>query len=160
ALSDGTVRWILIVGGTLLWLVIGARMAASRTGGQGVGREAVTPDPDLTIASTRGTLLLWLNGATMIANTVALTLWAVRPSLIGPALLPTTLPVQIAGITLMAGGIGLMGWAYAVFRSFRFLPRIEPGHELCEDGPFAWLRHPIYLGMNVFYLGTFLLVPR
>lgn len=160
ALSNGTVRWILTVGGTLFWLVIGARMAASRRGEQGAGREAATSDPGPTIASTPGALLLWLNGVTMFGNTVALLLWTARPSLIGPALLPTRLPVQIAGIALMAGGIGLMGWAYAVFRSFRLLPQIEAGHELCEDGPFAWLRHPIYLGMNVFYLGTFLLVPR
>src|SRR5690242_2422383 len=76
ALSDGTVRWILIVGGTLLWLVIGARMAASRRVRRGEGLEAATSGAGQTIASTEGSLLLWLNGATMIANTVALVLWS------------------------------------------------------------------------------------
>jgi protein-S-isoprenylcysteine O-methyltransferase Ste14 len=161
---DSAVVWrILIVGGTLLWLMIGARMAASRWGQPASEQErdpSESSDSGETIASSRSSLVVGLNGITMISNSLVLTLWAVRPRLVGPALLPTTLPLQILGIGLMAGGIGLIGWAYAVFRSFRLLPQIEPGHQLCEDGPFAWLRHPIYTGINVFYLGTFLLVPR
>jgi protein-S-isoprenylcysteine O-methyltransferase Ste14 len=163
ALNDSTVRWILIVGGTLLWLVVGVRVAASRWGQQATDQEqdqSESAHSGETLASSRSSLVIGLAGITMTANFLALTLWSLRPRLIGPALLPSTLPLQSLGIVLMAGGIGLMGWAYVVFRSFRLLPQIESGHELCEDGPFAWLRHPIYTGINLFYLGTFFLVPR
>lgn len=156
-LDSRTVTWVLRIGSCAFWLLIGVRMAASRT-------SAPAPDPgedrSEAITSRRASAIFWLSCLAMAANSGLLALWSMNPRLTGPALLPRSLTLQRLGIGLMAGGLGLMAWAYLVFRSFRLMPKIEAGHELCEDGPFAWLRHPIYGGINLFYLATFFLVPR
>ena len=160
ALDSRTIAWIVRIGSVALWLLIGARMAASRsrpTPADGGPDPADAPAP---ISSAGATVIFWVSCLAMAANSALLALWAKHPALVGPALLPRSLPLQRLGIGMMAGGLGLMAWAYVVFRSFRLLPKIEAGHELCEDGPFARLRHPIYGGINLFYLGTFLLVPH
>jgi protein-S-isoprenylcysteine O-methyltransferase Ste14 len=46
-----------------------------------------------------------------------------------------------------------------VFRSWRLEARIEAGHELCREGPFRLVRHPIYLGTALLAVGTFLWIP-
>ena len=78
----------------------------------------------------------------------------------GPALLPPSLPLQILGFVVLTFGIVLMGWSYSVLRSFRFLAEIGPGHQLCTWGPYSKLRHPVYVGINLFYLGAFLVTPQ
>jgi protein-S-isoprenylcysteine O-methyltransferase Ste14 len=157
ALDSRTVTWILRIGSCAFWLLIGVRMAASRS-------NATASDPgeerSRAITSGRASAIFWISCLAMAANSTLLALWSIKPRLAGPVLLPRSLAVQRLGIGLMAGGLGLMAWAYLVFRSFRLLPKIEAGHELCEDGPFAWLRHPIYGGINLFYLGTYFLAPH
>lgn len=160
ALSSSTVAWIVRIGSAAFWLLIAARMAASRSGSAAPDRDSRPIDAPEPISSTGATAVFWVSCLAMAANSALLALWTKDPGLVGPALLPRSLTLQRFGIGLMAGGLGLMAWAYVVFRSFRVLPKIEAGHELCEDGPFAWLRHPIYGGVNLFYLGTFLLVPH
>lgn len=160
ALDSRTVAWIVRIGSAALWLLIGARMAASRSAPAPVdpGRNAAnTPGP---ISSPGAMAIYWVGCLAMAANSALLALWSKDPALVGPAVLPRSPLLQRLGIGLMVGGLGLMAWAYLVFRSFRLMPKIEAGHELCEDGPFAWLRHPIYCGINLFYLGTLLLVPH
>jgi protein-S-isoprenylcysteine O-methyltransferase Ste14 len=157
-LSSSTVTWIVRIGSVAFWLLIGVRMAASRQGATNVDRaDDAAPESSMSAVYWG---IFWASCLTMAANTTLLTLWSWSPALVGPPLLPKVPPLQRLGLGLMAAGLGLMAWSYVVFRSFRLLPKIEAGHELCEDGPFAWLRHPIYCGINLFYLGTFMLVPR
>lgn len=160
ALDSRTVAWIVRIGSVALWLLIGVRMAASRSGAATAERGHDPVDVPEPISSRGATVIFWISCLAMAANSALLALWTKHPALVGPALLPRSLVFQRLGIGLMAGGLGLMAWAYVVFRSFRLLPKIEAGHELCEDGPFAWLRHPIYCGITLFYLGTFFLVPH
>jgi protein-S-isoprenylcysteine O-methyltransferase Ste14 len=53
----------------------------------------------------------------------------------------------------------LVAWTMLVFRSWRLLARIEAGHELCTSGPFAHVRHPIYLATDLLALGSLLWLP-
>ncbi|HYL05466.1 MAG TPA: isoprenylcysteine carboxylmethyltransferase family protein, partial [Thermoanaerobaculia bacterium] len=64
-----------------------------------------------------------------------------------------------AGAILMLAAAALAAWALAVFRSWRLAARIERGHELCTGGPFRWVRHPIYLAMDLLALGSWLWAP-
>jgi protein-S-isoprenylcysteine O-methyltransferase Ste14 len=160
ALSSSTVAWILRIGSCAFWLLIGVRMAASRAGSASTDRAGAVGESPAPISSPGTWAIFWVTCLSMAANSTLLALWSKDPALVGPALLPRSLGLQRLGIGLMAGGLGLMGWAYVVFRSFRLLAKVEAGHELCEAGPFAWLRHPIYCGINLFYLGTFCLVPH
>jgi protein-S-isoprenylcysteine O-methyltransferase Ste14 len=68
-------------------------------------------------------------------------------------------PLPPLGALVMLAAAALAAWTVAVFRSWRLRAQIEPGHELSTDGPFRLVRNPIYLGMDLLALGTFLWVP-
>ncbi len=73
---------------------------------------------------------------------------------------PEAFPLQrIIGALVILAGAALMCWALLYFRSWRFRAKLEVGHELATDGPFRFVRHPIYLGLNLLALGTALWVP-
>lgn len=66
--------------------------------------------------------------------------------------------VRAAGAALLAAG-GLLS-----FRSLRLLERnysrrvqIKPDHRLITEGPYAWIRHPLYTATFVMYLGAALM---
>lgn len=77
-----------------------------------------------------------------------------------PGRVPTWFPGQrlVGSIVIMAGA-GLMAWALIFFRSWRFRAKLDPGHQLATGGPFRYLRHPIYLGLNLLALGTAIWIP-
>jgi protein-S-isoprenylcysteine O-methyltransferase Ste14 len=68
-------------------------------------------------------------------------------------------PQPAAGAAVMLAAAALAAWTVAVFRSWRLRAQIESGHELSTDGPFRFVRNPIYLGMDLLAAGTFLWVP-
>lgn len=74
--------------------------------------------------------------------------------------MPSSWPLELVGAATIASGLVLVAWAYTVFDSFRFRAVVGAGHELCTRGPFALLRHPVYTGLIMVYVGSFLLVPR
>ena len=53
-----------------------------------------------------------------------------------------------------------MTWSFAILRSWRLRAQVDRDHELVTHGPYAWVRHPIYLAVILFYLGTTLLLAR
>lgn len=67
------------------------------------------------------------------------------------------LPLEIAGVFLIAIGLLLMGWALLTFMKARtaILP-MRPASRLVEHGPFRISRNPMYTGMALFYLGVML----
>lgn len=147
--------WLAMAGHFLLWGVIGVRLAV------GASQKAGPQCPPVnTSRSPRGA---WtptlLTGITMFAFYPLLVLSLAEPASIGPELLPRTLLLQAAGSACLLAGLALVGWSYATLHSFRLLPQIDPGHQLCTHGPYAKVRHPVYLGINIFYIGCFLLLP-
>lgn len=73
-----------------------------------------------------------------------------------PALFPGQREASLA-VTALAGSLVL--WALTSFRSWRIQAAIEPGHELMTSGPFALLRNPIYLALDLIALATVLWIP-
>src|SRR5262249_53189594 len=57
-------------------------------------------------------------------------------------------------IAVVVLAIGLLSWAFLVFRSWRLLAELDRGHELCTEGPFGFVRHPIYLACDLLAIGT------
>jgi protein-S-isoprenylcysteine O-methyltransferase Ste14 len=51
-------------------------------------------------------------------------------------------------------GAALMSWARVWFASWRFRAKVDASHQLATGGPFALLRHPIYMGLNLLALGS------
>jgi len=68
-------------------------------------------------------------------------------------------PQPLAGAAVIVAGAALVGWTMRVFRSWRFQARIDAGHRLSTDGPFRWVRHPIYAALDLVALGTLLWIP-
>lgn len=66
----------------------------------------------------------------------------------------------IVGSVLVLAACLLARWVLHTFRSWRLRAELTPDHQLSTDGPFRWVRHPIYAAMNLLALGTALWVPN
>jgi protein-S-isoprenylcysteine O-methyltransferase Ste14 len=65
----------------------------------------------------------------------------------------------VLGAALIVLGAALLVWSFAAFRSWRLLPKVDAGHQLCTTGPYAIVRHPMYLAIDFAAVGTALCVP-
>ena len=66
---------------------------------------------------------------------------------------------RVAGTLIILLGAGLVCWALAYFKSWRVRARLDEGHQLATGGPFRFIRHPIYMGLNLLALGTAVWIP-
>ncbi len=73
---------------------------------------------------------------------------------------PAPWPTAAAGVALFLAGDGLMTWAMAVNPFFEPIVRIqqERGHHVISGGPYAFVRHPGYVGGALFMLSQPLLL--
>jgi protein-S-isoprenylcysteine O-methyltransferase Ste14 len=84
---------------------------------------------------------------------------------VGSAVFPGRVPEwfagqRIAGTAIMGLGSWLMCWSLVYFRSWRFRAQLDTGHELATGGPYAYVRHPIYAGLNLLAVGTAVWIPN
>lgn len=76
---------------------------------------------------------------------------ALRP---GPEL-PFPDAVRWLGLALVVGGMAFSLWAAGTLgRHFDLEVEIHEGHEVVDRGPFAIVRHPVYLGLAVHMVGA------
>ena len=62
--------------------------------------------------------------------------------------------VRWAGLGLVVGGIGFSIWAARTLgRHFDMEVEVHEGHEVVDRGPFAIVRHPVYVGLAVHLIG-------
>jgi protein-S-isoprenylcysteine O-methyltransferase Ste14 len=63
---------------------------------------------------------------------------------------------QAAGLAVFVLGMGLMTWAMIVNNFFSLVVRIQKdrGHTVVSSGPYAYVRHPGYVGGILFQLAT------
>lgn len=75
----------------------------------------------------------------------------IRPTL--PPFSPVALAGTAAVIVLMGGAVALFATSSrALGRNWSLVARTRSDHELIRSGPYAHVRHPIYLGMLLFLL--------
>lgn len=89
----------------------------------------------------------------MFAAAFALAVWPLLSfGIATPAAPPAGLAVQLAGLAFAIWARVTLGehWSGTV--------TIKEGHELIQRGPYAVVRHPIYTGLIVAFLGTAVLV--
>jgi protein-S-isoprenylcysteine O-methyltransferase Ste14 len=73
---------------------------------------------------------------------------------------PGLFPGQSVVATLIiATGAWLNCWALLHFGSWRLRAKLDQGHQLATGGPFRFVRHPIYMGLNLLALGTAVWIP-
>ena len=80
------------------------------------------------------------------------------------AVLPNQVPVlfigqRVVATLIIALGAWLTCWALLYFSSWRFRAKLDEGHKLATGGPFKFVRHPIYMGLNLLALGSAVWVP-
>ncbi len=104
---------------------------------------------------TRGRRIVARGGA--LAQGLPYVIWipyvviAVRP---GPEL-PLPDAIRWVGLGLVVGGIAFSMWsARTLGRHFDVEVEVHEGHELVDGGPFAIVRHPVYLGLAVHLIGA------
>jgi protein-S-isoprenylcysteine O-methyltransferase Ste14 len=66
---------------------------------------------------------------------------------------------RVVGGAVLLLAVALALSALLAFRSWRIRAAIEPGHELATGGPFALVRNPIYLSMDLLALGSVIWCP-
>lgn len=70
-------------------------------------------------------------------------------------LLPDNLWVQLLGITINFLGLLFAVWARMYLGgNWSSAVTVKVGHELVRNGPYRWVRHPIYSGLVLAMLGT------
>ena len=160
----GLLSPVLAVNAGFIALLVARVMASRAAAARGRADTAPRTSQDAPVATRRiesrqATAVLVAMSATSAVYYVGLVLWLVAPRWLGAPLVAPSAPLQIAGLACALAGLGLMGWAYVVFRSWRWRAEVDPGHQLMTGGPFGLIRHPIYLSFAVFYLGSVLLLP-
>lgn len=71
------------------------------------------------------------------------------------ARIPRTLTGQgaIGAVIILLADI-LMTWSFIALQSWRLLPKVDAGHELCTTGPYGLVRHPMYLAVDLLGVGS------
>lgn len=84
-----------------------------------------------------------------------LLLWAgVASALVGGRVSRTVTVRGVLGAVLLFCATLLMAWSTTALRSWRLLPTIDAGHELCTTGPYGLVRHPMYLAVDLLGVGS------
>jgi protein-S-isoprenylcysteine O-methyltransferase Ste14 len=73
-------------------------------------------------------------------------------------LLPAVPAVWRVGLALTAVGVGISIWARLTLgANWSGVVTLKKGHELIRKGLYRWIRHPIYTGLLIAFMGTAML---
>jgi protein-S-isoprenylcysteine O-methyltransferase Ste14 len=63
--------------------------------------------------------------------------------------------LSVGGVALSAVGIVFSIWSIVTLgRHYDLVLEVHAGHQLVRGGPFAWVRHPVYTGLALHFLGA------
>jgi protein-S-isoprenylcysteine O-methyltransferase Ste14 len=77
----------------------------------------------------------------------------------GPAMTARMYPhsqaIAVLGVFMVVAGIAFACWArYVIGSNWSSEVQVKQGHELIQRGPYGLVRHPIYTGLLLAFLGT------
>ncbi|HEX3373551.1 MAG TPA: isoprenylcysteine carboxylmethyltransferase family protein [Edaphobacter sp.] len=77
------------------------------------------------------------------------------PDWFNQPLFTVTFPIALAGLGLAICGIGLSIWARLIIGEYwSSFPSLKQNHRLIMTGPYRFVRHPIYTGLLLAFLGS------
>ncbi|HKR66651.1 MAG TPA: isoprenylcysteine carboxylmethyltransferase family protein, partial [Thermoanaerobaculia bacterium] len=137
---------LLYVVHVLFWASFGVTRAIVSRGTQPTAEAAVATQEE-TAPYSRALLVLHMIGFGVLYFGIGAT--------VIPRLVPHWFAGQrIAGTLVIALGAFVMSSALLFFRSWRFRAKLDEGHQLATGGPFRFVRHPIYTGLDLLALGS------
>ncbi len=69
--------------------------------------------------------------------------------------LPWNTDTYWCGVAPLVAGLAFTVWARVhLGRNWSGIVTLKQGHELVRSGPYRWVRHPIYTGLIIAFLGT------
>ena len=143
-------------------VLAGALLVLAASGLVVLGRSVLGPRGRVVAERrpARGSEVLWLTATGLtqawILGVLVLPAWFYGWP--GAAGVPESTALQVLGLVLWFGGMGLAGWATRVLGRFLTVSiQVAEGQRLVQEGPYAWVRHPIYTGNVAAALGLALL---
>jgi protein-S-isoprenylcysteine O-methyltransferase Ste14 len=80
--------------------------------------------------------------------------YAVVALRLGPSLAIAE-PLRLGGAALSVVGIAFSLWSIVTLgRHYDLVLEVHAGHQLIRSGPFAWVRHPVYTGLALHFVGA------
>jgi protein-S-isoprenylcysteine O-methyltransferase Ste14 len=77
------------------------------------------------------------------------------PGALGNRVLTDAAPVLAAGLALTLAGLALAIWArVTIGGNWSGAVTFKENHQLVRNGPYAWVRHPIYSAVLLMFLGS------
>jgi len=68
---------------------------------------------------------------------------------------PASVAIAVLGALLTMLGVAFACWArYVLGRNWNSVVQVKQDHELIQSGPYRWVRHPIYTGLLLAFVGT------
>lgn len=133
-ISDGLISLVIIAGGVVF--IVFAQLARRRA------------------VAERGGSLRTSTGLPQLVPYFFWVPYAVVAFRFGPQIaLDGTL--RLAGVVVSVAGVALSLWAIVTLgRHYDLVLEVHAGHELVRDGPFAWVRHPVYTGLALHFIGA------
>ena len=145
-LFAGAGRWVpaFFAYALMLWLVAGTVYTILLRKSPGLVAERMKPPSDRDRASRRIAIPLIIAHC-LIAGLDARFGWSAVPA-----------AAQIAGFLASGGALVLVGWTLLSnpYASTAVRIQAERGHTVISTGPYAFVRHPMYLAVLLFGLGS------
>jgi protein-S-isoprenylcysteine O-methyltransferase Ste14 len=91
-----------------------------------------------------GLILLWIGaGAAVVSGTID----------------RAGLAQGVLGLLIILLGAAVIAWSAATLPAWRLLPEDDSDGGLCDRGPYRFVRHPIYLAIDLLGVGTVIWTP-
>jgi protein-S-isoprenylcysteine O-methyltransferase Ste14 len=104
-----------------------------------------------------GKLNMTIRGIVGLGYVGALLVYIVYPDFLSWAIMPLPAGVRWIGAGLALTSIPLIAWVqWSLGRNFNTTLHVREGHTLVTNGPYHWVRHPMYTVLFLFGIGLML----
>jgi len=133
-ISDGVISLVVIAGGVLF--IVFAQLARRRA------------------VAERGASLRTTGGLALLLPYFFWVPYVVVALRLGQSV-PIDGTLRLFGLALSVAGVAFSLWAIVTLgRHYDLLLEVHAGHELVRSGPFAFVRHPVYTGLALHFIGA------